>query len=68
MEREARLTAQDEVEIAAISGLVKIGRLLLDYGTDVRARAPDGCTALGTATARKHDAFVALLRERGAID
>lgn len=58
---------QPPLVMAAISGLVEIGRLLLDYRADVGARAPDGCTALGAATARQHGAFVALLRERGAI-
>ena len=52
--------------LAAVEGDVPIGRLLIERGAIVTAKNDKDETALGIATNRRHDPFVALLNEHAA--
>jgi ankyrin repeat protein len=67
--RQPMLHASGELApllFAAREGQLEIGRLLLDAGADINARAGDGKDALGLAVFNGNYAFAALLVEAGA--
>ena len=63
---EQGILGNTPLHIAAVSGDVRVGKLLLDAGADPNVHGEYGNTPLHEAVGQKHYEFVKLLLEHGA--